>query len=137
MLRRADIARLFAAGLLSVIGFPAFALSLEAPLADTSQEARAKMLFYELRCVVCQGESIADSPADVASDLRREVRERIAAGEDDAAIKALLVSHYGDSILMQPPVNAATAMLWGGPLLVLGLALLLLRRYFSPPPMRR
>lgn len=111
--------------------FPAYGLSLEAPLPDAAQELRAKGLFRELRCMVCQGESIADSPADVAADLRREVRSRIAAGDSEAEIRGELVSRFGDSILMVPPLNAMTGLLWAGPLLVLGLASLLLKRYFT------
>ncbi len=126
MLRHARFALL---GACFVAG-PAFALSLEAPLSDAATEARAKTLFHEIRCVVCQGESIADSPADVASALRRDVRERLSAGVNEEAIKAELVSQYGDSVLMRPPVNGTTGLLWAGPLLVLAAGLLFARRYF-------
>lgn len=115
-----------------LIACPAFALSLEGPLPDAAMEMRAKALFREIRCVVCQGESVADSPADVASDVRRDIRERIAAGDSDVAIKAEMVSHYGDSILMKPPLKGTTWLLWLGPLMVLGAASLLARRYFMP-----
>lgn len=110
---------------------PALALALEAPLPDAQQEQRAKALFHEIRCVVCQGESIADSGADIAGDLRRDVRKRVEEGESDDAIKAMLVSRYGDSILMSPPVNRMTALLWIGPFLVLFIAALAVRRFFK------
>ena len=132
MLRGIDLRLLRQVAIVIILyASPALALSLEPPLPDAQQEARAKALFHELRCVVCQGESIADSPADVAADLRREVRQQLAAGESEAAIREMLVSRYGDTILMMPPFNYITGLLWAGPLLVLGLASLLMRRYFS------
>ena len=101
----------------------------EAPLADTAQEARAKALFQEVRCVVCQHESIADSPAGIATDMRRLVREEIAAGKTDAAVRQDLVRRWGDYILFRPPFRWSTLVLWLGPfVLVLGGALLLWRR---------
>ena len=91
------------------------------PLPDAAQEARARALFGDIRCVVCQHESIADSPAGIAADMRRLVREEIAAGKSDQAVRADLVRRYGDYILFQPPVRAATWLLWFGPFaLVLG-----------------
>ena len=96
------------------------------PLARPEQEARAQALFNEIRCVVCQHESIADSPAGVASDMRRWVRDRIAAGESDADIREGLVARYGDYVLFTPPLRAGTLLLWGLPLvLVLGGGLVL------------
>lgn len=106
------------------------------PLASPAQEARARALFEDVRCVVCQHESIADSPAGIAADMRRLVREEIAAGADDKAIRADLVDRYGDYILFRPPVRLATGLLWFGPfLLVLGVgaALALRARRRSPP----
>lgn len=108
----------------------AFALTVDTPLADPAQEARAQTLFHEIRCVVCQSESIADSPAQVAADMRRLIRSRIKAGDSDAAIKSYLVSRYGDYILMTPPLKRATWLLWFGPLIVLAMGLLLAWRYF-------
>ena len=91
------------------------------PLPDAAQEARARALFGDIRCVVCQHESIADSPAGIAADMRRLVREEIAAGKSDQAVRADLVRRYGDYILFQPPVRAGTWLLWFGPFaLVLG-----------------
>ena len=91
------------------------------PLASPSQEARAQRLFSVVRCVVCQHESIADSPAGIAADMRRLVREEIAAGKSDQAVRQDLVRRYGDYILFQPPVRVGTWLLWFGPFaLVLG-----------------
>lgn len=97
------------------------------PLADAGQEARAQALFDDIRCVVCQHEAIADSPASIAADLRGLVRDQIAAGATDEQIRADLVRRYGDFVLFKPPVRIGTLVLWFGPLglIVLGgLALL-------------
>jgi len=108
----------------------------QAPLPDPAQEARARALFAEIRCVVCQHESIADSPAGIAGDLRRMVREEIAGGATDAEIRALLVERYGDYVLFRPPFRPATLILWGAPfaLLLLVGGVLLLRSRRSPEP---
>jgi len=101
------------------------------PLTNPAQEARAQALFEVLRCVVCQHESIADSPAGIAGDMRRLVREEIAAGATDDQVKADMVRRYGDYVLFQPPVRTGTWLLWFGPfaLVVLGgLALLAVSR---------
>lgn len=92
------------------------------PLADVRQETRARALFADIRCVVCQHESIADSPAGIAGDMRRLVREEIAAGRSDAAIREDLVRRYGDFVLFRPPVRPGTWLLWFGPLSLLALA---------------
>jgi cytochrome c-type biogenesis protein CcmH len=97
------------------------------PLPDAAQEARAQRLFDDIRCVVCQHEAIADSPAGIASDMRRLVRDQIAAGRTDAEVKADLVTRYGDFVLFQPPVRIGTWLLWFGPfaaLLAVGALLL-------------
>lgn len=100
---------------------PACATGVDADvLADPAREARARGLMEELRCLVCQNQSIADSDATLAEDLRRIVRERISAGDSDADIKAYLVQRYGNWILLDPPLTLATWLLWFGPLLVLG-----------------
>jgi cytochrome c-type biogenesis protein CcmH len=82
-------------------------------------EARARALQKQLRCLVCQGESLDESQAPLAADLRHLVRDHIAAGESDADIKRFLVERYGDFILMQPPVRTDTFLLWFGPALFL------------------
>jgi len=91
-------------------------------LRDPAQEAQARALMQTLRCVVCQGQSIADSDASMAGDMRALVRSRIAAGETPATIRAWLIERYGDYISYDPPLGAATWPLWLAPigLLVLG-----------------
>lgn len=99
------------------------------PLPDAGQEARAQALFDGVRCVVCQHEAIADSPAVIAADMRQLVREQVAAGRSDAEIKEDLVRRYGDFVLFKPPVRGGTWLLWFGPvgLMAAVLVLLLLR----------
>jgi cytochrome c-type biogenesis protein CcmH len=90
------------------------------PLAeDPVVEQRLVIIAEELRCLVCQNESLAGSRADLAMDLRREVRTLIKAGKSDAEIKEFLVSRYGDFVLYRPPVKPTTWLLWFGPLLLL------------------
>ena len=113
-----------------MISASAHAFGVEQPLPVPAQEDRAQALFREIRCVVCQGETINDSPAQVAADVRRLVRARIAMGDGDEAIKAYLVSRYGDQILMRPPVKPSTLPLWLGPLAILGFALFAARSCF-------
>ncbi len=91
-------------------------------LPDPAQEARARALQKEFRCLVCQGESIDESGAPLAADLRRLIREHIAKGESDAEIEHYLVARYGDFILMKPPFQADTYALWAAPFAVLLLA---------------
>lgn len=101
------------------------------PLADAAQEARAQALFDVLRCVVCQHESIADSPAGIAGDMRILVREQIAAGATDDQVMADMVRRYGDFVLFKPPVTAGTWLLWFGPFALVavgGLGLLAMSR---------
>ncbi|ABF53227.1 cytochrome c-type biogenesis protein [Sphingopyxis alaskensis] len=90
-------------------------------LNDPAKEARAKALMEELRCLVCQGQSIADSDAPLAGDMRHEVRSKIAAGESPDEIKAWLVARYGNWVTYDPPFDGATALLWLGPLLFLAI----------------
>jgi cytochrome c-type biogenesis protein CcmH len=109
----------------------AWALNVEPPLPDSAQEARAQNLFHQVRCVVCQGEAIADSPADVAGDFRRAIRGEIATGKSDAQVLDYLVSRYGDGVLMNPPLKASTWLLWFGPFALVLLAFIWVWRYFS------
>jgi len=108
-------------------------------LADSAQEARARELFREVRCLVCQNEAIEDSEADLAADLRRIVREQIVEGRTDAEIRAFLVERYGEFVLFRPPFSVENALLWLTPVLLLGagagLWLLLLRRREGPAPL--
>ena len=101
----------------------------EVSLADPAKEAQATALMDTIRCVVCQGQPVSGSNADLAGDMRRVIRERIAAGESPAQVRAWLVSRYGDWISFQPRFKAQTAPLWLVPLLALiGGMWLLLRR---------
>jgi cytochrome c-type biogenesis protein CcmH len=87
--------------------------------ADAAQEARYRALAHELRCLMCQNQSLADSPAGIAQDLRREVLELMQAGKSDAEIKAHLVARYGDFVLYRPQLRPDTWLLWFGPGLIL------------------
>lgn len=98
---------------------PAFALSVDKPLQDNAQEMRARALFNDLRCVVCQGESVADSPAEVARDMRMSVRAMVAEGKSDDEIVSLMVSQYGEKVLMMPTFSAHNALLWFLPVAIL------------------
>ncbi|WP_112381084.1 cytochrome c-type biogenesis protein [Sphingomonas carotinifaciens] len=122
-----------------------FALMLTAPVAaqvaapaeyadtqlpDGRQEAAARGLMETLRCLVCQGQSIADSDAPMAGDMRALVRQRIAAGEEPAAVRDWLVERYGAYVTYDPPLGAATWPLWLAPLLLLGVGAWLARGSF-------
>lgn len=97
--------------------------------ADEAADERYRELLYELRCLVCQNQSLADSDAELAGDLRRRVRDLIDQGMSDGEIIAHLQARYGDFILYRPPLMLRTAALWGGPFVLLALAAwLLLRR---------
>lgn len=109
--RAALVLPLIAAGQL------AWAVQPGEQLTDPAQEARARKLSAELRCLVCQNQSIDDSDAELARDLRRLVRERISVGDSDSAIRQFLVARYGEFVLLRPPVNTRTAILWSLPAL--------------------
>ncbi|MFL6843426.1 MAG: cytochrome c-type biogenesis protein CcmH [Allosphingosinicella sp.] len=120
-----------------LLATPAFAQSALPPsryaytqLEDSAQEAKAKALMETLRCLVCQGQSIADSDADMAGDMRALVRERIKAGEKPEAIRRWLVERYGAWVSYKPPVEPLTWPLWAAPLLLLGLGAWLARGRF-------
>ena len=97
--------------------------------ADAGQLERYKTLIAELRCLVCQNQNIADSDADLASDLRREVHRMIVEGKSDEAIIDFMVTRYGDFVLYRPPLKAKTVLLWGAPFVlgIGGVVLLLLQ----------
>jgi cytochrome c-type biogenesis protein CcmH len=99
-------------------------------LADPAQEARAQALEREIRCVQCQNEPIAQSTADIAADMRALVRERIAAGDSDAQIRAFFRQRYGDFVLFRPPWDMRTWALWAAPFVLFagGLAAVLALR---------
>ena len=98
---------------------PAFAVNPDEMLADPVLEARARDISEGLRCLVCQNQSLADSNAELAGDLRKQVREQVAAGRSDEQIIEYLVQRYGDFVLYEPPFKATTALLWIGPFVLL------------------
>jgi cytochrome c-type biogenesis protein CcmH len=117
--------------LLTLITLPALAVEPSEMLKDPALEARARDIGRNLRCVVCQNQSIDDSAAEVAHDMRRAVRERLLAGDGDDKVYAFMVARYGDYVLLKPPFQPGTLVLWlGAPvlLLVAGGALLLAAR---------
>jgi cytochrome c-type biogenesis protein CcmH len=97
-------------------------------LKDPTLEARARAISQEIRCLVCQNQSIDDSAADLAHDLRVIVRERLSAGDSDRQVKDYLTARYGDFVLLDPPVKTKTLILWAGPaaLLLLGIVIIAL-----------
>ncbi len=99
-------------------------------LPDARQEAAATELMFELRCLVCQGQSIADSDVSMAADMRRIVRQKIAAGEKPEAVRAWLIERYGSYVSYDPPLTLATAPLWLAPLVLLALGLWIARGSF-------
>lgn len=115
----------------------AIALAAAAPvdlgynqLPDARQEAAATELMFELRCLVCQGQSIADSDVAMAADMRRIVRQKIAAGEKPDAVRAWLIERYGSYVSYDPPLTLTTAPLWLAPLALLALGLWIARGSF-------
>lgn len=133
--------RSVALGLLVLLAAPAaHAISDPAEmLPNPAQEQRAEEIGRQLRCLVCQNESIEDSGADLAKDLRGIVRQRVTAGDSDKQVIAWMVARYGDFVRLRPPFNMLTALLWLSPLLAVGagLALVLWGRRVSlavPPP---
>ncbi len=108
------------ATLLFALALPLAAMAIEAlPFADRAEELRFQNLARQLRCLVCQNESLADSSADLASDLRQEVFEQMRSGKSDDEIKRYLTERYSDFVLYDPPLHGGTAVLWFGPLAVL------------------
>lgn len=103
---------------------PALSAAAAAEGADDAA-ARARALAGELRCVVCQNQSLVDSDADLARDMRAVIRERIDAGDSDEEVRGYLVERYGEFILLRPPFRPSTWILWGGPAAFLALALAL------------
>ena len=127
---RAGFAACVAAAVL-VIGLaapPAFAVQPDEILPDPALEARAREISKDLRCVVCQNQSIDDSNASLARDMRILVRERLVAGDSNAEVKTFLVDRYGAFVLLKPPINAGTYALWLTPpaVLLFGIAIIAL-----------
>jgi cytochrome c-type biogenesis protein CcmH len=117
---------------------PVLAVEPGEALPDPAQESRARSISAELRCLVCQNQSIDDSHAELAKDLRLLVRERIRSGDSDDQVRDFLVARSGDFILLKPPLKVGTLLLWGGPfgLLIVGAGVLLAkaRRRSGPIP---
>jgi cytochrome c-type biogenesis protein CcmH len=105
---------------------------------DDALDRRVTNLAHELRCLVCQNQTIADSQAPLAVDLRNQIREQMAAGKSDQEITEFMVERYGDFVLYRPPLKATTVLLWAGPFLFLVLGLFFLFRFVRsrqvPPP---
>jgi cytochrome c-type biogenesis protein CcmH len=120
---------LLAAALLIAIGVPTWAVEPSERLADPALEARARVISRELRCLVCQNESIDESNASLAHDLRLLVRRRLVSGDTDQQVRNYIVARYGIFVLLDPPFEPVTWLLWlGPPALVLGAGAILLRR---------
>jgi cytochrome c-type biogenesis protein CcmH len=139
-LRRAWLSFCLVAALLCVAS--AHAVTPDERLADPALEARAREISTELRCLVCQNQSIDDSSSELARDLRILVRERLVAGDSDPQVLEYLRSRYGDFVLLRPPVEPSTYVLWFGPALLLaggaaalGLKLRRRPRAVSPVPL--
>ncbi len=118
------------AGLASL---PACSVEPDEVLPDAQQEALAREISKQLRCVVCQNQSIDDSDASIAKDMRLKVRELVVQGQDEQSIKSYFVERYGNYVLLRPPFDASTALLWLMPLILLavaaiGIAVALMRR---------
>src|SRR5712692_8467332 len=111
------------------IAGPAYAVRPDEMLPDRALETRAREVGQELRCLVCRNQSIDDSDADLAHDLRVLVRQRIAAGDRNDQVIAYVRWRYGDFVLLRPPFEIATALLWGGPALLLLLGGIALARF--------
>ena len=110
--------------LVLAVAAPAYAIEPQEQLTDPRLEARARTLGQELRCLVCQNESIDDSNADLARDLRTIVRERLTAGDSDQQVLGFVTARYGDYVLLRPPVRAGTLVLWFGPVVLLVAAII-------------
>ncbi len=115
-------------GLMLLVAPAAHAVQPDEILPNPALEQRARAISGELRCLVCQNQSIDDSDAPLARDLRILVRERLVAGDNDKAVVDFVVARYGDFVLLRPPLNAQTLLLWGAPFIILLLAIAFLWR---------
>jgi cytochrome c-type biogenesis protein CcmH len=130
------------AAFLVLLALAGSALAISDPaemLPNQAQEQRAETIGRQLRCLVCQNEDIEDSGADLARDLRRIVREQVAAGKSDQQVTDWMVARYGNFVRLRPPFDAFTLALWGMPVIALlagfGIALLARRPRSAPPPL--
>ena len=108
----------------------AMPLPLHAAGPPPADDARAQALFRQLRCPVCEGESLAESSSQVAADMRRQIRVMLAQGDSDQAILTAMTAHYGEHILQNPPLRRSTLLLWLGPVLFLAAGLMMMLIYF-------
>ena len=134
MRKRSAFAALLLGAALAIQGTAAFAVNPDEVLSDPALEKRARTISGELRCMVCQNQSIDDSDAPLARDLRLLVRERIAAGNTDQQVMDFLVARYGEFVLLKPAFSLGNAALWGAPVVVLLLGLWLLLRTLRNRP---
>jgi cytochrome c-type biogenesis protein CcmH len=136
--RRAPLRLAAVSAFLFTLANPALAVQPDEILPDPSLEHRARVISADLRCLVCQNQSIDESDAPLAKDLRMLVRERLKGGESDAQVRDFVVQRYGEFVLLKPRFGLHTALLWLTPLLVLGLGALglfaALRRRPAPAP---
>ncbi len=131
--------------LVAMLASPAGAVDPDEILADPALEARARVIGKELRCLVCQNQSIDDSDAELARDLRVVVRERLTAGDEDQEVIDYVVSRYGDFVLLKPPFKTSTYALWLGPGVVAVIAVIAVIAFYrrrsklgkheTPPPL--
>lgn len=119
---------------LALIAQPARAVQPDEMLANPALEARAEAVGRELRCLVCRNQSVEDSDAGLAHDLRVLIRQRIARGETNTQVVAYIRSRYGDFVLLKPPFKLDTALLWGGPFLLVLLGAGLAWRFYRRQP---
>ena len=118
--------------ILMLICFATLGVAKDAqPNEDPQIEQRMKALTEQLRCLVCQNETLADSRADLAEDLRKQIREQMKAGKSDQEIIAYLTARYGDFVLYKPPVKATTYLLWFGPFVLMIAGTIVLFRYLK------
>jgi cytochrome c-type biogenesis protein CcmH len=132
------VATVAALAFLLVVAAPAYAVDDPGEmLANPALEHRAEAIGNQLRCLVCQNESIEQSDADLAKDLRHIIRQKVVAGQSDQQIVAWMVERYGDFIRLRPPFEPMTLILWGAPVIAVGVgatAVWLARRRPTPPP---
>jgi cytochrome c-type biogenesis protein CcmH len=119
LLQLPRILRSFALALLLGAAVPAIAIDYEKAFDDPAMQARYEHINRELRCLVCQNQTIADSNATLAQDLRREVREMLVAGKSDDEIRTFMIERYGDFVLYRPRMTAGNFLLWAAPVLLL------------------
>jgi cytochrome c-type biogenesis protein CcmH len=114
-----------------LLGAPSFAVEPDEMLADPALEQRARVISQDLRCVVCQNETIDESHATLAQDMRRLVRQRVLAGDSNEDVLAYMVERYGDFVLLRPRITSLTLLLWFGPIVLLLLGAVVVARHLK------